>query len=136
MSRPIVNSIQIVEYLRLRAPQDPIIEVFDIYPVEVDNVRYGVYVDSVTMNIREPYQLGVQYGASIYTVTDVFSVLFVTFKNDPQGPDMEAAIQNMAQDSRFFDGYHEVDFTRDIVIGPRSERYTYNFEIKRLDFNT
>jgi hypothetical protein len=41
----------------------------------------------------------------------------------------------MSADAAFFNGYYEVTFTQDIVIGNRSERRTYTFNLKRLNFN-
>ena len=135
MAVPIITKEKIVDYLRLRAPQNPIVEVSGIYPSTDDIVAYGVYIDDVTTMSREPYKLGVQYSGAIYTESDQFNILYVSFQNDPQSIQMQFAIEDMAANVNFFDGYHEVDFTRDIVIGNRSEKHTYTFDIKRIEFN-
>jgi hypothetical protein len=68
-------------------------------------------------------------------MTDQFSVLFVSIQDDPKWIFLEERIQNMSADAAFFNGYYEVTFTQDIVIGNRSEKRTYNFNLKRLNFN-
>jgi len=135
MAMPYVTQDQIVVYLRERAPQSPVIEVFETYPKDDSITPYGVYVKDVNTEVREPYRLGVTYGGSIYTETDTFQVVFVSFQNDPQSYQMREVIENMAANVVFFNGYHEVDFTKDIEIGNRSEKYTYSYSVKRLEFN-
>ena len=135
MAMPYVTQDQIVVYLRERSPQSPVIEVFETYPKDDSITPYGVYVKDVNTETREPYRLGVTYGGSIYTETDTFQVVFVSFQGDPQSYQMREVIENMAANVVFFDGYHEVDFTKDIEIGNRSEKYTYSYSVKRLEFN-
>ena len=135
MAMPYVTQDQIVVYLRERAPQSPVIEVFETYPKDDSITPYGVYVKDVNTETREPYRLGVTYGGSIYTETDTFQVVFISFQGDPQSYQMREVIENMAANVVFFDGYHEVDFTKDIEIGNRSEKYTYSYSVKRLEFN-
>ena len=135
MAMPYVTQDQIVVYLRERAPQSPVIEVFETYPKDDSITPYGVYVKDVNTETREPYRLGVTYGGSIYTETDTFQVVFISFQNDPQSYQMREVIENMAANVVFFNGYHEVDFTKDIEIGNRSEKYTYSYSVKRLEFN-
>ena len=136
MSLPLVTKEKIINYLTLRAPQDPIIEVNGIYPTTDVQISYGVYVTNVYTRARDVYQIGVQYGSSMYTISDEFKILFVSFQEDPQSPAMESVIQEMAKDSQFFDGYYEVTYRRDVVFGgSKSEKYTYTFDIKRLEFN-
>ena len=135
MSMPLRTKEEVVVYLNERVPDCPIVEVSGRFPSDDDIVKYGIYVDDITMNIREPYRLGVQYGGSVYIATDVFSILYVSFQDDPQSPDTQSVIQDLAQNSLFWDGYHEVSFTRDVVIGNRSEKHFYTFELKRIEFN-
>lgn len=136
MSMPLRTKEEVIAYLKPLVPQCPIVEINNVFPSADDIVKYGVYVDDINMNIREPYQLGVQYSASIYIATDVLVILYVSFQNDPQSPAVQEQIQALAQNTVFWDGYHEVSFTRDTVIGNRSEKHTYTFELKRLEFNT
>jgi hypothetical protein len=113
----------------------PIVEVTGIYPAADDIVPYGIYVDDVSTVSREVNQLGVTRCGSVYTMTDQFSVLFVSTQNDPKWIYLEERIQGMAADAAFFNGYYEVTFTQDVVIGNRSEKRTYTFNLKRLNFN-
>lgn len=135
MAMPLITKDEIVDYLRMRAPQSPIVEVSNVYPTNDAQPAYGVYVNVVRVTGREPYQLALQYCGSIYTETDEFEVLYITFQNDPQSPQMREVIEDMAGDVRFFDGYFEVTFTRTVDIGSRSEIHTYTFNAKRLNFN-
>lgn len=135
MGMPLITKDEIVAYLRERAPQNPIVEVSNIYPTDDAQPAYGVYVNVVRTGNREAYQLGIQYCGSIYTETDEFEVLYITFQNDPQSPRMREVIEDMAPNVRLFDGYHEVTFTRSVTIGSRSEIHTYTFNCKRLEFN-
>jgi hypothetical protein len=68
-------------------------------------------------------------------MTDQFQILFVSVQNDPKWIFIEERIQDMSADAAFFNGYYEVTFTQDIVIGNRSEKRTYTFDLKRLNFN-
>ena len=135
MAMPYITQPEIVAYLRERAPQSPVIEVFETYPRDDGIAPYGVYVKDVNTETREPYRLGVTYGGSIYTETDTFQVVFISFQGDPQSYQMREVIENMAANVTFFNGYHEVDFSKDIEIGNRSEKYTYSYSVKRLEFN-
>lgn len=133
---PLITKPQIIAYLReLCNTLVPIVEVSGIYPSADDIVPYGIYVDDVATKSRDVYQLGVQKCGSIYTMTDSFNILFVSVQDDPKWLFIEQHIQSMAADSEFFNGYHEVTFTQDIVIGNRSEKRTYVFNLKRLNFN-
>ena len=134
---PLVSKAQIVAYLRQVCNQlTPIVEVSDLYPSDDVVVAYGVYVDDVDYESREVYQLGVQKCGSIYTATDVFNILYVSYQNDPQREIVEDAVYNLASDSDFFSGYHEVTFSEDTVLGnSKSRRTTYTFNLKRLNFN-
>lgn len=133
---PLIIKQVIIDYIKEVADTlVPIVEVSGIYPSSDDNVAYGIYVDDVSTISREVNQLGTQACGSIYTMTDQFMILFVSFQNDPQWVFLEQRIQDMAADSQFFDGYYEVTFTQNVVIGNRSEKRTYTFNLKRLNFN-
>jgi hypothetical protein len=136
-NKPLVSKDEIVAYLRLVCNElTPIVEVSALYPSDDATVAYGVYVDDVGYESREVYQLGIQKCGSIYTATDSFNILYVSYQNDPLRDQVEDAIYDLASDSGFFDGYHEVTFTEDSVLGnSKSERVTYTFNLKRLNFN-
>ena len=136
MHTPLITKPAIIDYIKVTADTlVPIVEVSGIYPSNDDVVPYGIYIDDVSTISREVNQLGVTRCGSFYTCTDQFMLLFVSIQDDPQWIYLEERIQNMAADTRFFDGYFEVTYTQDVVIGNRSEKRTYTFNLKRLDFN-
>ena len=133
---PLITKQNIIDYIKVVADNlVPIVEVSGIYPSVDDVVPYGIYVDDVSTINRDVYQLGVQSCGSVYTMTDQFQILFVSIQDDPKWMYIEERIQKLSDDSSFFNGYYEVTFTQDIVIGNRSEKRTYNFNLKRLNFN-
>ena len=134
---PLISKTAIIAYIRqVTNTLTPIVEVSDIYPSADDIVAYGVYVDDVSTISREVNQLGTTPCGSVYTMTDQFQILVVSYQNDPQWIFVEQRIQDMGSDSDFFQGYYEVTWTQDIVIGNRSEKRTYTFNLKRLNFNS
>jgi hypothetical protein len=136
MSMPLVTKAAVVEYLRLVAKEQSLpVQVQDVYPSIDDNVAYGVYVNSNNAVRRLPYKLGVQKCASIYIVSDNMDIMFVSYQNDPQAPVILEAINKLIQDAKFWNGYHEVDFSTNITIGSRNQIYTYTLDLKRIDFN-
>jgi hypothetical protein len=133
---PLIVKQNIIDYIKVVADTlVPIVEVSGVYPAADDVVPYGIYVDDVSTISREVNQLGITRCGSIYTMTDQFNVLFVSIQDDPKWIYIEERIQGMAADAAFFNGYYEVTFTQDIVIGNRSEKRTYVFNLKRLNFN-
>jgi len=134
--QPKITKEMIIDYMRVVCNElTPIVEVNGIYPSADDVVPFGIYVRDCHPINRETYQLGVQNCGSIYTVTDQFEILYVSFQDDPQSLVVLGRINDLAADSQFFDGYFEVNFSKTEVIGNRSEKHTYTFNIKRLDFN-
>jgi hypothetical protein len=133
---PLVDKAKIVTYLREIAKlQTPIIEVSAIYPSEDSTIAYGIYVDDVTENSRSVNQLAVQQCGSMYNAVDEFNILYISYQNDPQSKVMLNAINNLAANVSFFDGYSSVEYNRDVTIGNRSEIHTYTFNLTRLEFN-
>ena len=133
---PLLVKQNIIDYLMVVTETlVPIVEISGIYPAADDIVPYGIYVSDVSTRSREVNQLGTQACGSIYTMTDDFQILFVSTQDDPKWIFIEQRIQNMSADSAFFNGYYEVTFTQDVVLGNRSEKRTYNFNLKRLNFN-
>ena len=136
MSRPLVDKAQVVDYLRAVAKlQTPIIEVSGTYPSEDDNIAYGLYVDDVTNNARSINQLAIQNCGSMYNADDQFNILYISFQNDPQSIVIQDAIEDLAGNVNFFDGYTSVEMDREVTIGNRSEIHTYTFDLTRLEFN-
>lgn len=132
-----IDKDRVIAYLRLIAEREELpIEVLSEYPSVDDRVSYGIYVNSINSVDRTPYKLGIQPCGSIYIVTDQLQILYVSVQNDRQAPAMIDAIQSLAGDTAFWNGYHEVDYTQDVTIGARSQIRTYTFSLKRIDFNT
>jgi hypothetical protein len=133
---PLITKQNIIDYLKVVTDTlVPIVEVSPIYPSADDIVAYGIYVDDVSTVSRDIYQLGITKCGSIYTMTDQFQILFVSFQDDPKWIFIEDRIQKLSADSDFFSGYTSVTFTQDVVIGNRSEKRTYTFNLQRLNFN-
>ena len=136
MSSPLVTKQEIYEYLyEVCSRLNPPVDVLQTYPSIGDNVAYGVYINGVNAVERTPYKLGLQPCGSIYTVTDAFYLMFVSFQNDPNAPAVTEAIQSMVEDSNLWSGYHEVDFTNSVSFGSRNKIRTYVINAKRINFN-
>lgn len=136
MSMPLITKLEVYEYLHAICSRlSPPVDVITTYPSQGDNVGYGVYINSINAVNRTPYKLGLQKCASIYTVTDEFYIIFVSFQNDPNAGPVTEAIQTLIEDSNFWDGYHEVDFTNNITFGARNKIRTYVISAKRVNFN-
>lgn len=136
MSSPLVTKKEIYDYLYAVCSRlNPPVDVLTTYPSISDNVAYGVYINGVNAVNRTPYKLGLQPCGSIYTVTDEFYCMFVSFQLDPnQGP-VTDAIMSMIEDSNLWSGYHEVDFTNTVTFGSRNKIRTYIISAKRINFN-
>jgi hypothetical protein len=136
MARPLVDKGDVVTYLRAVArTQTPIIEVSPTYPSDDATVAYGLYVDDVTTNSRSVNQLAIQKCGAMYDAVDQFNIMYISYQNDPQSLVIQDAIEDLAANVNFFDGYTSVEFDREVTIGDRSEIHTYTFDLTRLEFN-
>lgn len=132
----LVTKQQIYDYLHPTLSElNPPVDLITVYPSNGDNVAYGVYINGVNTIERAPYRLGVQPCGSIYTYTDEFVILFVSFQNDPNAPFVDGAIERMVEDSAFWNGYHEVTFTEQTSFGARNKLNAFTILAKRLNFN-
>lgn len=137
MALPLIDKEDVINSLANTIPvTTPRIEISDQYPSDTDMIRYGVFVDDVHTVDKTPYQLGVQYCGSIYTVTDELSVLYVGYQDDQQTANITNAIQNLSSNLTLMNGYHEMSFTQDMEITNRAEKHTYTFTLRRLEFLT
>ncbi|MFY8212570.1 MAG: hypothetical protein ACOVLB_07905 [Candidatus Nanopelagicus sp.] len=135
MALPLVSKTDILSELFLTIPKSiPRVEISGIFPSDDGIIPYGLYVDDVTTDDKSPVSLGVQYSGSIYVCSDVFTVIFVSFQDDEKSPAIQNAIQNLSSNLVLMNGYHEMDFARTVVIGNKSEKHTYRFTLKRLEF--
>lgn len=136
MATALVTKDMIYDYLyEVCSKLNPPVDVLTVYPSVGDQVGYGVYINGVNTVERTPYKLGLQPCASIYTVTDQFFIMFVSFQNDPNAFAVTEAIMTMVEDSDFWSGYHEVDFTNSITFGARNKIRSYTISAKRINFN-
>ncbi len=134
--QPYVSKEALVEYMRLTCDTlTPIVEVSGIYPSNDDVVPFGVYVRDCHPISREVNINGVTPCGQVYTVTDQFEILYVSFQDDPQSIFVLGTINDLAAKRDFFSGYYEITYSKTEVIGNRSEKHTYTFNLKRLDFN-
>lgn len=131
MSLPLITSQQITAYL---LSKNLGIEVFDEFPQDKTQARYGVYVNDPAGGNRTPYSLAVRYGGNIYVVEDQMRIIYVTFQGDKKRDAMVNAIQSIVEDNTLLDGYHERDFTMNQEYINRAEYRTYDFTLKRLEF--
>ena len=137
MALPLITKDSIINALANTIPVvSPRIEISDEFPNDDNMIRYGVFVNSVNTIDKTPYKLGVQYGGSIYTVTDEVEVIYISYQEDNNINAVTNAIQNLSSNIQLINGYHEVDFTQDVELGNRSQKRTYTFTLKRLEFLT
>ena len=132
MAAPLISSATVITALKAVLPSG--IEVFEDFPSDMKNVRYGVYVNDPTPQDRMPYKLGIQNGAHIYTMIENMVIIQVTFQDDAQKQDVSLAIQGLVEDDVLMDGYHERDYTMTQTYQNRAEYRTYNFDLKRIEF--
>jgi len=134
--QPFLVKETVIEYMREVCNKlTPIVEVTGTYPSTDDIVPFGVYVRDCHPVSRELNQGAITNCGKIYTVTDEFEILYVSFQDDPQSIVVLGAINDLAADTVIFDGYITVTFTKTEVLGNRSEKHTYTFNMTRLDFN-
>jgi len=135
MAQPLISRDQVIARLLATIPKtNPRIEVSDEYPSDDAIVGYGLFVSDVSTVDKSPYKLGVQYGGAIYVATDELQILYVSYQSDKYVPEVTDAIQNLSSDLTLMNGYHEMDYTQDVILGQRAEKRTYTFSLKRLEF--
>ena len=136
MSSPYITKQKIYDSLyAVCSKLNPPVDVLQTYPSVGDNVAYGVYINGINAVNRTPYQLGIQPCGSIYTVTDEFYIMYVSFQNDPNQGAVTEAISLVIEDSDLWSGYHEVDFNTNITFGARNKIRYYTINAKRINFN-
>jgi hypothetical protein len=140
MALPLVTQAQIVNALMKAIPKTYRIEIFSDFPSDADIVRYGIYVSTVYPTDRSPYQLGIATGGNIYTVQDTIDIIYVSFQDDQHLEEINNIISGLVDytlplaNQQLFDGYHERDYVQSVAYGPQSEKFTWQFNLKRLEF--
>jgi len=140
MAKPLVTQAQVVQALLKAIPKSYRIEIFSDFPSDSDIVRFGIYVSSVIPTDRAPYALGVGNGGNIYTVTDNFDIVYISYQDDQHFEEVNDIVCGLVdytvptQTKQLFDGYHERDYSQAISYGPQSEKLSWTFQLKRLEF--
>lgn len=116
------------------------IPVYGEYPSDSDVVRFGVYTSEIFTVSRTPHQLGVTSGSSVYLAKDQFSVVYVSFQDDPYADLVNGKISELVtyyatgSTIPLMDGYFERDLSQSLDYGVNREKYTWTFDITRLEF--
>ena len=110
------------------------IEIMTDFPSDMTKMRAGIYVGDVAIADRSPYQLAVNYGGNIYIISEAFTIMYISFQGDALKSEVTSAIQDLVYDNVLFDGYHERDYTVSDTFENRAEYKTFEFLIKRIDF--
>jgi len=141
LNAPTVSQIEIIEALKLEVPKSWNVPVYDEFPSDVAQVRYGLYVSNLWTDARTVNQLGIQYCGAIYNANDTFTVNYVSFQNDPHENDVANIVNNLVtlqvDGVALFDGYFERTLDHNLEYGPtRAAIHTWTFSLTRLEFNT
>lgn len=131
MALPLFTSDDITAWLKAKQLG---MEVFDEFPQDMKKVRNGIYVNDPATTDRSPYSLAVNLGGNIYVASDAMRIILVTFQGDNKRDAASLAIQQLVEDNVLFDGYHERDFTQEQEYVNRAEYRTFDFTLKRLEF--
>jgi len=140
MIGPIITQQQVVAALMQAIPSSWRIEIFDDFPSDDDIVRYGIYVSDIHTVERSPYSLAVNLGGNIYINTDQVRIVYISFQDDIHQLEVNNYISGLVDytmtgaSQQLLDGYHERDFSQELFYGPQSEKHTWTFQLKRLDF--
>jgi hypothetical protein len=141
LNAPYVSQQEIIDALKLTVPQQWNIPVYDEFPSDASQVRFGLYVSNVIVSTRTPSQLGVQFCGSIYNAVDTVTITYVSFQQDPYERgvnDIIADLDTLSIDGlQLFEGYFQRNFSHTLDYGPtRAAIHTWTFELTRMNFNT
>lgn len=135
---PLVTNLQIVAALKTLINGQYVscskVEIMTEFPSDITKARSGLYVSDVAVVDRSPYQLAVNYGGNIYIISESFTITYATFQGDALKDQVSGAVQDLVYDNVLFDGYHERDYTVTETFENRAEYKTFEFLIKRIDF--
>lgn len=135
---PLVTNLQIVAALKTLINGQYVscskVEIMTEFPSDITKARSGLYVSDVAVVDRSPYQLAVNYGGNIYIISESFTITYATFQGDALKDQISGAVQDLVYNNVLFDGYHERDYTVTETFENRAEYKTFEFLIKRIDF--
>lgn len=135
---PLVTNLQIVAALKTLINGQYVscskVEIMTEFPSDITKARSGLYISDVAVVDRSPYQLAVNYGGNIYIISESFTITYATFQGDALKDQISGAVQDLVYNNVLFDGYHERDYTVTETFENRAEYKTFEFLIKRIDF--
>jgi hypothetical protein len=137
---PYITQAQVTKMLQFYIPKSWNVPIFTEFASDTDIVRYGLYVSNIVTVNRVPNQLGVTTGSNIYNATDTFYIAYISFQTDPNVNRVRDMVNNLVTENYpgttvpFLDGYFERNYAEDLNYGTQRERYTWTFELTRLEF--
>jgi hypothetical protein len=137
---PYITQKQVTKMLQFYIPKSWNVPIFTEFASDTDIVRYGLYVSNIVTVNRVPNQLGVTTGSNIYNATDTFYIAYISFQTDPNVDRVRDMVNNLVTENYpgtqvpFLDGYFQRDYAEDLNYGTQRERYTWTFELTRLEF--
>jgi len=140
MSAPTITQDQIIQALKVSLPNAYNIPLYGEFPSDSDIVRFGIYTSEVFTVNRIPNQLGVTTGGSVYNAIDQFQIVYISFQDDSNIQSVNGIISNLVThvvpgtSIPLFDGYFERDHSTVMYYGVNSEKFTWTFNLTRLEF--
>ena len=143
MSAPLITQEQVIAAVKASMTSSWSIPVYGEYPSDPDTVRFGIYVSDVFTVDRNPngtVGLGVTLGSNVYNAKDQFTIIFVSFQDDQNADTVNGVISQLVTyqatgaTAPLFNGYHERDYSQILEYGPNREKYTWTFNLTRLEF--
>jgi hypothetical protein len=143
MSAPLITQEQIVEALKASMVTSWNMPVYGEFPSDPTAVRFGLYAGEVVTTDRNPngtVGLGVTLGSNVYNAKDQFDIVYISFQDDSNAYAVGGAISQLVTytaagaTAPLFNGYHERDFTQTLEYGPNRVKYTWTFNLVRLEF--
>ena len=137
---PYITQAQLTKMLQFYIPKSWNVPIFTEFASDTDIVRYGIYISNIVTVSRVPNQLGVTTGSNIYNATDTFYIAYISFQTDPNVNKVRDMVNNLVTENYpgtevpFLDGYFERNYAEDLNYGTQRERYTWTFELTRLEF--
>jgi hypothetical protein len=137
---PYITQKQVTKMLQFYIPKSWNVPIFTEFASDTDIVRYGLYISNIVTVNRVPNQLGVTTGSNIYNATDTFYIAYISFQTDPNVNRVRDMVNNLVTENYpgtevpFLDGYFERNYAEDLNYGTQRERYTWTFELTRLEF--
>jgi hypothetical protein len=143
MSAPLVTQEQIITAIKASMTTSWNIPVYGEFPSDPEAVRFGIYTGEVFTTDRNPNGtagLGVTLGSNVYNAKDQFTIVYISFQDDPYANQVNGMISQLVTytaagaSAPLFDGYFERDYSQQLEYGPNRVKYTWTFNLTRLEF--